>query len=86
MPEMKIVSLTEGGTPPPTLMDVALTRTFVRVTVNVPPGNGTSVNVTVEPETVPRVAVAPTIAVASVFPVPASRILLVTGNDGDRNN
>src|SRR5579859_774625 len=57
-PLTKIVSLMDGGTPEPTLREVALTRTLVITNVKVPPGVRVAAGVvplklTVEPLMVP---------------------------------
>jgi hypothetical protein len=54
LPDMKAVSLTEGGTPEPTLSEVAFTRTLEIVIVKLPAGSWRLGKLIVEPLTVPR--------------------------------
>jgi hypothetical protein len=74
---MKRALATLAGGP---VIEMALTLTFVIVTVNVPAGTGTPVKVTWKPETVPATVCDPMTAAASVAPVEAFSTSLVTGS------
>jgi hypothetical protein len=91
------VSAIDGGTPDPTVRDVAFTRTFETTNVSVPAAAKASVGVVplklmVDPLTVPRnevdvpAVLFVTVTVASVYPVFATMFRLVTGSAGDKKS